>query len=102
MLTPGLPLPHLPPSPPGHRQPPGQPPQPSAATTSVVIDCDSCLVRGDACGDCVVSCLLGSPPPAGRRLDDDQVQAIGALSASGLVPPLRLVTAVDGHVDPGS
>jgi hypothetical protein len=50
----------------------------------------------------VVTCLLGPPPPEGRRLDDEQVQAIDALSASGLVPPLRLVTAVDGHVDPGA
>ncbi len=69
---------------------------------SLVIDCDSCLARGPACCDCVVTCLLGPPPPEGRRLDDEQVQAIDALSASGLVPPLRLVTAVDGHVDPGA
>jgi hypothetical protein len=69
---------------------------------SLVIDCDSCLARGPACSDCVVSCLLGPPPPEGRRLDEQQVQAIDALSASGLVPPLRLVTAVDSHVDPGA
>ncbi len=61
---------------------------------SLVIDCDSCLARGDACGDCVVSCLLGPPPPQGRRLDGEQVQAIDVLSATGLVPPLRLVTSV--------
>jgi hypothetical protein len=66
----------------------------------LVIDCDSCLARGPACGDCVVTCLLGPPPPEGRQLDEHQVQAIGALSASGLVPPLRLVTAVDGPVEP--
>ena len=71
-------------------------------THSLVIDCDSCLARGPACGDCVVTCLLGAPPPEGRRLDEHQVQAIGALSASGLVPPLRLVTPVDGQVDPGA
>lgn len=99
MPIPGLPLPHPPPSPQGRRRPPGQLP---ATATSVIIDCDSCLVRGAACADCVVSCLLGPPPPEGRRLDDEQVQAIDALSASGLVPPLRLVTAVDGHVDPGA
>jgi hypothetical protein len=54
-------------------------------THSLVIDCDSCLARGPACRDCVVTCLLGTPPPEGRRLDEHQVQAIGALSASGLV-----------------
>lgn len=76
----------------------------SAAQTPppLVIDCDSCLARGPACGDCVVTCLLGPPPPEGMRLDEHQVQAIGALSASGLVPPLRLVTAVDAQVDPGA
>lgn len=83
-----------------------EPPPPSLGgppgLTSLVIDCDSCLVRGDACADCVVSCLLGPPPPQGRRLDDEQVQAIDALSTSGLVPPLRLVTAVDTRVDPGA
>ena len=37
----------------------------------VVVDCDTCLVRSAAaCGDCVVTVLLGSPPDgvvAGRR-----------------------------------
>ena len=28
----------------------------------MIIDCDSCVVRGLACGDCVVSVLLGAPP----------------------------------------
>jgi hypothetical protein len=57
----------------------------------MLIDCDSCAVRGLACGDCVVTVLL-SRPPSGVRLDDDEQVAIGALAASGLVPPLRLVT----------
>lgn len=61
---------------------------------SVVVDCDRCLVKGpSACGDCVVTVLLGSPPD-GIEIDADEMKALGALSESGLVPPLRLVTAV--------
>lgn len=56
----------------------------------MLIDCDSCAVRGDACGDCVVTVLLGAPPE-GVRLDAAEERAIDVLSASGLVPPLRLV-----------
>lgn len=53
------------------------------------VDCDSCSARGPACGDCVVSVLLGMPGP--RELDTDEQQALSALAGSGLVPPLRLV-----------
>lgn len=63
-------------------------------TGSVTIDCDSCVVRGPACGDCVVTVMLGAPPE-GVHLDHDELDALNALSASGLVPPLRLVTALD-------
>lgn len=56
----------------------------------MIIDCDTCRVRGPACGDCVVTVLLG---PRGARPDLDvaEQRAIGVLAASGLVPPLRLV-----------
>jgi len=52
----------------------------------VIIDCDSCQVRGLACSDCVVS-VLQAPP---GRIDDDQREAIETLSEAGMVPPLRL------------
>lgn len=64
------------------------------AVESVIIDCDTCLVRGPACADCVVSCLLGGPPEP-VQLSQDEAGALDALAASGLVPPLRLVTATD-------
>jgi hypothetical protein len=58
----------------------------------MIIDCDSCEVRGPACGDCVVSVLLGTPPAAGGiDLDGAEQAAIAVLAGSGLVPPLRLV-----------
>lgn len=57
----------------------------------MLIDCDSCAVRGPACGNCVVSVLLGAPP-TGVEIDDEERAALGALADSGLVPPLRLVS----------
>jgi hypothetical protein len=56
----------------------------------MLIDCDLCRVRGPACGDCVVTVLLGAPPE-GVRLDPEERDALDVLAASGLVPPLRLV-----------
>lgn len=54
------------------------------------IDCDTCVVRGLACSDCVVTALLG--PIAGLDLSDDELTALDTLAVEGLVPPLRLVT----------
>jgi len=56
----------------------------------VLIDCDRCMVRGHACGDCVVTFLLGSVP-AGVEIDDEEGMALAALADGGLIPPLRLV-----------
>jgi hypothetical protein len=69
----------------------------------MIIDCDACAVRGPACGDCVVSVLLGGPPvardaPAAAdgavppvELDGAERAALAVLADCGLVPPLRLV-----------
>ena len=56
------------------------------------IDCDSCVVRGLACHDCVVTVLLGPPPEL--TMDDDERRALDVLAQGGLVPPLRLVDPV--------
>ena len=58
------------------------------------IDCDRCTVRGEACHDCVVTVLLGMPQVR-VEWDDTEQHALGVLAASGLVPPLRMVRAVD-------
>lgn len=63
---------------------------------SLHIDCDTCLVRGLACHDCVVTALLG--PPDELSFDADEQRALSVLADSGLVPPLRLVTAVAAPV----
>jgi hypothetical protein len=67
----------------------------------VLIDCDSCSVRGLACGDCVVTVLLGVPP-VGVELDAAEQAAISVLADQGLVPPLRLVTGHAHHDESAS
>lgn len=54
------------------------------------VDCDSCVARGPACSDCVVTVLLGSPQH-GVDLDADEQQALAELARAGMVPPLRLI-----------
>ena len=48
------------------------------------IYCDTCPVRGEHCGDCVISVLLGPP-----ELLDLEQRAVSVLAARGLIPPLR-------------
>lgn len=74
----------------------------------MIVDCDSCEVRGNACGDCVIGVLLGIPevPGAARevaggepsgastvQLDAPERRALAVLADQGLVPRLRLVAA---------
>lgn len=56
----------------------------------MLIDCDGCAVRDLACGDCVVTVLLGAPPGA-LEVDEGEAKALGVLADSGLVPRLQLV-----------
>lgn len=53
---------------------------------AMIIDCGSCAMANIACGDCVVSVMLGAP-----EMPESHVAAIEVLAAGGLVPPLRLV-----------
>ncbi len=62
---------------------------------SVTIDCDTCVVRGLACHDCVVSVLLGPPPEIG--FDDEEQRALEVLADSGLVPQLRMIKPSTGR-----
>jgi hypothetical protein len=59
----------------------------------MLIDCDTCVVRGKGCPDCVISVLLAMPGPV--ELDAEEQTAIGRLAEAGLVPPLRLVPRFD-------
>ncbi len=56
----------------------------------MLIDCDTCELRDIACGDCVVTALLGPP----GEVDEEHRHALDVLAGSGLVAPLRLVVGV--------
>lgn len=58
----------------------------------LTVDCDRCMVRGDACGECIVTVLLG---PIGGFSSEERT-AFAVLADSGLVPRLRLVTPEEG------
>jgi hypothetical protein len=58
----------------------------------MIIDCDTCLARGERCHDCVISVLLGPPVERPVELDAAERTAIGRLADAGLVPPLRLMS----------
>ena len=58
----------------------------------MVIDCDGCVMRDIACGDCVVTFLLG---PA-EALGSAEQTALAVLADGGLVPPLRMVPGSSG------
>ena len=82
----------------------------------MIIDCDRCEVRGDACRDCVVGVFLGLPGsvsegkdqsdlPSGARsvqLDAPEFRALSVLADQGLVPRLRLVATEPRRVSPAS
>lgn len=62
----------------------------------MLIDCGTCALADLACGDCVVSVLLGMPgqeppAPAVAEVPAEHAPALTALADAGLVPPLRLV-----------
>ncbi len=64
----------------------------------MIIDCDSCQVRPAACGDCVVSYVLGPMPWAvGEGMVDEERAALAVLADSGLLPPLRLVPSSEAR-----
>jgi hypothetical protein len=66
----------------------------------MLIDCDTCIARDHACGDCVMSVLLARAPEAVGPVDIDDTEraAIDSLAAAGLVPPLRLVSGFSANV----
>ena len=54
------------------------------------VDCETCVARGPACSDCVVSVLLGASKGV-IDFNPDEQTALKTLADSGLVPPLRLI-----------
>lgn len=56
--------------------------------TKLLIDCDTCVVRGLRCGECVFSVILDETPAGGWLLDHEEQSAVQALADSGMVPRL--------------
>jgi len=54
----------------------------------MLIDCDSCAVRGQACSDCAVTVLLTPPPLSAVDWDETERAALAALRDGGLRPVL--------------
>ena len=61
----------------------------------MIVDCDCCAVRGDACQDCVITVLLG--PPRGVDLDRTERLALHSLAEAGIVPRLKLVSRYESQ-----
>jgi hypothetical protein len=69
----------------------------------VIVDCDTCVARGPACGDCVVTSLLGLPEWwATEGVPGEEMTALAVLADSGLVPPLRLLPLVSDEASGGA
>ena len=64
----------------------------------MIIDCGTCTAGPAACGDCVVSVLLG-PPTTRLEIAEEHRDAVAVLADSGLIPPLRLVPGGQGEAD---
>lgn len=59
-------------------------------SAGLVIDCETCVMAAsDACGDCVVTFILGREPGDAVVVDADEERALRALGDGGLVPRLR-------------
>jgi len=67
----------------------------------MIIDCGTCSAGPAACGDCVVTVLLG-PPLTLPEIADDHRVAVEVLADSGLVPPLRLVRGARSASEAGA
>ena len=61
----------------------------------MIIDCAGCVMRDLACGDCVVTFLLG---PA-EGIGSEEQAALAVLADGGLVPPLRMRPAAGEAAD---
>jgi hypothetical protein len=61
----------------------------------MLIECDTCEVRDRACGDCVVTLLLGAPGGGPVDIDEGERRALAVLAGGGLVPPLRLTSRTE-------
>ncbi|SHF45045.1 hypothetical protein [Streptoalloteichus hindustanus] len=67
----------------------------------MIVDCDTCVVRGDACRGCVITLLLGAPP-VGAVAADDPGRAGGVPTPQAKAPHLRLIARSEGEIGASS
>jgi hypothetical protein len=54
------------------------------------IDCDDCRMQGtDACGDCIVTFVVGREPGDALVIDADEERAVRLLASAGLIRDLK-------------
>ena len=54
------------------------------------IDCDDCRMQGtDACGDCIVTFVVGREPGDALVIDAEEERAVRLLASAGLVRDLK-------------
>jgi len=64
---------------------------------TMIIDCESCVMRDIACKDCVVSVLITAPPARHQEgasseaseINGEESRVIDLLASRGMIPPLR-------------
>ncbi len=67
-------------------------------SATIAISCDECdLQHTDACGDCLVTFVLGRDPEDAVVIDVQEERAIRSLSRAGLVPSLRFTSRDPGR-----
>jgi hypothetical protein len=52
-------------------------------------------MRDIACGDCVVTILIGPPPDS--HLEAEEARVIDLLASRGMIPPLRYENPLDSQ-----
>jgi hypothetical protein len=58
--------------------------------SSIIISCDSCIMRATAaCADCMMTHLLSPAPIEDLVFDDDELRVVRLLARAGMVPTLR-------------
>jgi hypothetical protein len=59
-------------------------------TSSFVVSCDECVMRGtETCDDCIVTFLCERDPDEAVVIDAFEERALRLLNRAGLLPPLQ-------------
>ncbi len=62
----------------------------------MIIDCEKCVMKEIACGECVVAAFLAPVIDFAPEVSQSTIHALEVLSDRGLVRPLRFKSAGQG------